>query len=393
MNREVVNKQIVKIRNILLAVMLFGFGLLANQPVTSAAPFTCESGFYQSMTFGVLKRLNVSDGTYQTIGGSSASFLNAIGYNIEDNYIYGINNTTNDTLVRIENDATTTDLGTPSGLSAGNYVAGDMDQSGNLYTTDGTNLWTIDVSSVTANSVVLSTSLSGVNDLVFIDGYLYATNGTNLYQVDISNGNVVTKSLGLTAGVYGAGWASSEGKLYFSQNVNGIIYEILDYEGSPEGVAAYAGEGGLAGNDGAACSLAASVIEPINAVDDHASTLINTPLIVDAAHGLLQNDTPEDVEVNSYTQPSHGSVVVNQDGSYTYTPSPGLFGSDSFTYTIINSVGEIDTATVFITVNNLPEEDSLAGTGISQNVVILVAIHTLLISLILGIVSLNRNRL
>lgn len=374
-------KQIAKIRIFLLATILIVFGFIAHQPAASAAPFTCESGFYQSMTFGVLKKLNVSTGIYETIGNPSATSLNAIGYNIEDNYIYGINNTTSDTLIRIEHDATATDLGTPTGLTAGNYVAGDMDHSGNLYTTDGTNLWTIDVSAVTASSVTLSTSLSGINDLVFINDYLYATNGTNLYQVDTSDGTVVTKSLGLTAGVYGAGWATSEGKLYFSQNVNGIIYEILDYTSpSPQGVAAYAGEGGLAGNDGAACSLAASVIEPIDAVNDSGSTNANTPLVVDATNGLLNNDTPEDVTIDSYTQPSHGSVVVQPDGSYTYTPSAGFVGIDSFTYTIINSVGETDTATVYITVSDTSLAQELAGTGTSAYALTVFALILVLIA-------------
>ncbi|MBK8386163.1 MAG: cadherin-like domain-containing protein [Candidatus Accumulibacter sp.] len=31
--------------------------------------------------------------------------------------------------------------------------------------------------------------------------------------------------------------------------------------------------------------------------------------------------------------PSHGSVVVNADGSFTYTPDADYHGPDSFTYT------------------------------------------------------------
>lgn len=349
-----------------------------------AAPFDCEPGFFQSMILGQLKILNTADNTYDTIGNTSSTSLNAIGYNVLDNYIYGINNTSGvDTLVKIENDATATDLGVPTGFAQGNYVAGDMDRSGNLYTTDGTNLWTINVSAVTASSVALSTNLSGINDLVYINGYLYATNGTNLYQVNITNGNVVTSPLGLASAVYGAGWTTVDNKLYFGQNTNGVIYEITNYtSGSPSFSAAFAGQGGLVGNDGAACSQAFSVIVPIAAINDSASTTVNTPISISAINGLLQNDAPDDAEVQSYTQPSHGTVVVQTDGSYVYTPDPGFVGTDTFTYTIVNSVNETATATATITIAAPPVSETLASTGVSQYLLILSAASLLGISLI-----------
>jgi hypothetical protein len=39
--------------------------------------------------------------------------------------------------------------------------------------------------------------------------------------------------------------------------------------------------------------------------------------------------------------PSHGSAVVNADGSFTYTPSTGFAGKDSFTYTLTDSDGNV----------------------------------------------------
>ncbi|MBK8577074.1 MAG: cadherin-like domain-containing protein [Candidatus Accumulibacter sp.] len=37
------------------------------------------------------------------------------------------------------------------------------------------------------------------------------------------------------------------------------------------------------------------------------------------------------------TGPSHGSVVVNADGSFTYTPDADYHGPDSFTYTLTDA--------------------------------------------------------
>ena len=52
--------------------------------------------------------------------------------------------------------------------------------------------------------------------------------------------------------------------------------------------------------------------------------------------------------------PTHGSVVVNADGSYLYTPNTGFSGTDRFTYTATNASGQVASATVVITVDPLP---------------------------------------
>ncbi|QFS90722.1 Glucan endo-1,3-beta-glucosidase A1 precursor [Mycobacterium sp. THAF192] len=54
----------------------------------------------------------------------------------------------------------------------------------------------------------------------------------------------------------------------------------------------------------------------------------------------LANDTDEDLEagdiltVTEYTQAANGSVALNADGTFTYTPTAGFAGMDSFSYTI-----------------------------------------------------------
>ncbi|MGV8803355.1 MAG: Ig-like domain-containing protein, partial [Polaromonas sp.] len=49
--------------------------------------------------------------------------------------------------------------------------------------------------------------------------------------------------------------------------------------------------------------------------------------------------------------PAHGSVVVNANGSYTYTPAANYHGPDSFTYTVTDAAsGDRLTRTVYLTV-------------------------------------------
>ncbi|BDS07033.1 hypothetical protein NT6N_20730 [Oceaniferula spumae] len=49
-------------------------------------------------------------------------------------------------------------------------------------------------------------------------------------------------------------------------------------------------------------------------------------------------------------QPSNGAVVDNGDGTFTYTPSTGFTGADSFTYSVTNATGNVHTSTIPVTV-------------------------------------------
>ena len=56
------------------------------------------------------------------------------------------------------------------------------------------------------------------------------------------------------------------------------------------------------------------------------------------------------------TAPAHGTVVVNPDGTYVYTPAPNYNGPDRFSYTVTDADGASVTALVTITV--LPVNDA-----------------------------------
>ena len=48
--------------------------------------------------------------------------------------------------------------------------------------------------------------------------------------------------------------------------------------------------------------------------------------------------------------PAGGSVDLNPNGSFTYTPDAGFVGTDTFTYVVNDARGKADTASVTITV-------------------------------------------
>jgi VCBS repeat-containing protein len=52
---------------------------------------------------------------------------------------------------------------------------------------------------------------------------------------------------------------------------------------------------------------------------------------------VLRNDLDATAVVQN-TNPAHGSVTVNADGTFTYTPQAGFTGTDTFTYTASDAV-------------------------------------------------------
>jgi hypothetical protein len=107
------------------------------------------------------------------------------------------------------------------------------------------------------------------------------------------------------------------------------------------------------------------------AVDDAYSTDQGTTLIVPAT-GILGNDAGTTVTVTNNTNPTHGTLTQNANGSFTYVPDAGYVGPDSYTYTITDSFGGTATATVNITVLNLPPtavDDTFSVDGNTPTVV------------------------
>jgi VCBS repeat-containing protein len=90
--------------------------------------------------------------------------------------------------------------------------------------------------------------------------------------------------------------------------------------------------------------------EPPVAVADDVTTAEDTALVID----VMANDSDANgdaLTVTDTTVPSNGSVVVNADGTLTYTPDPDFSGTDSFEYTVEDPSGESSTTTVTIAVD------------------------------------------
>ena len=89
------------------------------------------------------------------------------------------------------------------------------------------------------------------------------------------------------------------------------------------------------------------------AVADSFRTGEDAPFSGSILDGSLSGNTPDydpdadplTVSTTPVSGPSHGVLVLNADGTFSYTPTSGYNGPDSFEYSISDGKGGTDTAT------------------------------------------------
>ncbi|NVM36012.1 MAG: tandem-95 repeat protein [Candidatus Lokiarchaeota archaeon] len=107
-------------------------------------------------------------------------------------------------------------------------------------------------------------------------------------------------------------------------------------------------------------------VNPVNdaplAVDDSYSVDEDTTLIV-SIPGILSNDYDIDYDPISVLLdivPQYGTLILNLDGSFTYTPGLNFNGVDSFTYVVNDGLLDSNIATVTITINPVNDAPTLS---------------------------------
>ncbi len=82
----------------------------------------------------------------------------------------------------------------------------------------------------------------------------------------------------------------------------------------------------------------------------------DTTLTVSAAQGVLSNDADADndpLTAAKRSGPSHGTLTLSTNGSFTYTPDANYHGDDSFTYVANDITSDSNVASVSLTVRNV----------------------------------------
>ncbi|MFC1712705.1 Ig-like domain-containing protein [Candidatus Poribacteria bacterium] len=189
----------------------------------------------------------------------------------------------------------------------------------------------IKIQNVTTHSRILEVPLP--SDLVFMDGQLLRTAFAIYFPWAAFSGL----------------WAKGEGRLQVEVDPDSSV-EFLYL------IPLFSGEATIEFGDTGAFEIATDlpkVNNPPVAVGDGYSVDEDNTLTI-SAPGVLGNDS--DVDSDSLTatrisDPSHGTLTLNSDGSFTYTPSPEYSGTDRFTYKANDGNADSDIATVNISVN------------------------------------------
>ncbi|HJQ31504.1 MAG TPA: Ig-like domain-containing protein [Pyrinomonadaceae bacterium] len=112
-------------------------------------------------------------------------------------------------------------------------------------------------------------------------------------------------------------------------------------------------------------------VSPLAFADSYSAT-INTPLSI-SAPGVLANDTgtpaPTAQPIAAGPTSQGGTVTLNADGSFSYTPPNATFqGADTFSYTATNGTTPTDSATVTINVDDSPAVTTTSPTNGANSV-------------------------
>ncbi len=85
------------------------------------------------------------------------------------------------------------------------------------------------------------------------------------------------------------------------------------------------------------------------AVDDDFETQEDTPLISDVSLNDAQGPFIYTIDIST----AYGTLILNTNGSFTYTPNTNYNGTDSFTYSVCDALTTCDTAIVVITITSV----------------------------------------
>src|SRR5207253_2203849 len=223
--------------------------------------------------------------------------------------------------------------------------------------------------SADSNVATVTVAVSAVNDAPSAADDSYTTNedtpltiaapGVVGNDTDV-DGNPLTAIL-VSAPANGTVTVNANGSFTYTPTANFNGSDSFTYK---------ANDGTIDSNVAIVSISVSAVNDAPSAANDSFSTAEDTPLTIAAAAGVLVNDT--DVDGNALTalvvtQPAHGTLTLNADGSFIYTPAANANGPDSFTYRANDGSADSNVATVTVAVSAVNDAPSAADDSYTTN--------------------------
>lgn len=245
--------------------------------------FRCTAVGYQIVGIPVdFTRINFATGQSAILNNLGIT-VNAMGYSVLDNFIYGINYYTGD-LIRIDSTATVRNYGPVLNLPMGGYNVGTVDSQGHLfiYISGFTSYYVVDINTSSptfgqlldptnnyiSDTLPFGTALStplNIFDWAYnsLDGQLYGVDNTtgNVIKINPNTGtsNTLT-TIGIPPGSYETNFIDVYGNIYEVDVNSSLIYRIIVSENMATGTIFSTSLVSIQ-NDNENCSLAKELID------------------------------------------------------------------------------------------------------------------------------------
>lgn len=203
-------------------------------------------------------------------------------------------------------------------------------------------------------------SVAAVNDAPTANSESYSTaEGTIL---TVMPGGVLSNDVDVDGDPLRAILVSGPSHGSLTLNADGsFIYNPLAYYNGPDSFTYRANDGSTDSNVVTVNIAVTPVNDPPVATLDSYQTNQGTALTVTATNGVLANDRDVDGDVLTaavVTTTTNGTLVLNPNGSFTYTPQAGFAGIDSFTYLASDGLLSSNLVTVTIDIKPTPPTSS-----------------------------------
>ncbi|MGZ0164926.1 MAG: tandem-95 repeat protein, partial [Planctomycetales bacterium] len=199
----------------------------------------------------------------------------------------------------------------------------------------------------------INITVTAVNDNPVAADDEYSTSEDNALTVTVASGLLSNDSdidgdaltvVAVSVTTNGALSLNGDGSFVYTPNANFNGVDSFTY---------HATDGSLQSETRTVTLNVSAVNDASVSVDDEFTIDQMTVLELSAANGVLVNDL--DVEADALQAvlvdgPQHGRLVLNADGSLTYTPTATFFGEDTFTYRSVDGSDDGSIGTVRIVV-------------------------------------------